>query len=450
MSLAREYYPGVTIENGKIYGKDSDVYRLLSSYLNISDDSKFRFSFQAKWSSKTIETTYIFINEGKITQNLPSFDIQKIISNTTSTFDGANGNTIDLLTTERIEANERSTDAVISRQLLYATKPLNTISAPSNYTIDKQYHYGKNAVTYGNENLPLLRTYFKEDWYLDELKLHNIDPASLGISLGASGTTSSTTTATALKASDFLATLDPAAIAGIASAKELFSANQIAIAASSWSGSLTINLVAVASNVGDILTGKQVDTNSGISTGSILVGGLGNDQLWGKAGWDIIDGGAGNDLIRGGNGRDILTGGAGSDEVHGDFGWNTYKSEIDGFSDLIALKSDQYLVNWIYGKAGNNSDGSKCDIIEGLDAIDKIRIIGVDTSDITFAANVTAKGLTGIGIYGKGALEALYTGGNLTLAQIQGMTSGDASAAAMANSISSYGWTQNPGTFVAS
>jgi hypothetical protein len=96
-------------------------------------------------------------------------------------------------------------------------------------------------------------------------------------------------------------------------------------------------------------------------------------------------------------------------------------------------------VNWIYGKAGNNSDGSKCDIIEGLDAIDKIRIIGVDTSDITFAANVTAKGLTGIGIYGKGALEALYTGGNLTLAQIQGMTSGDASAAAMANQVSSYG-----------
>jgi Ca2+-binding RTX toxin-like protein len=267
---------------------------------------------------------------------------------------------------------------------------------------------------------------------------------------GSSQVSTNPANSTTLKAIDFLATLDPAAVAGVASAKELFSANQIAIAASSWSGSLTINLVAVASNVGEILTGKQVDTNNGISTGSILVGGLGNDQLWGKAGWDIIDGGAGNDLIRGGNGRDILTGGAGSDEVHGDFGWNTYKSEIDGSSDLIALKSDQYLVNWIYGKAGNNSDGSKCDIIEGLDAIDKIRIIGVDTSDITFAANVTAKGLTGIGIYGKGALEALYTGGNLTLAQIQGMTSGDASAAAMANSISSYGWTQNPGTFVAS
>ena len=170
-----------------------------------------------------------------------------------------------------------------------------------------------------------------------------------------------------------------------------------------------------------------------------MQGGNGNDQLWGKAGWDILDGSAGNDLIRAGNGRDILIGGLGADELHGDFGWNTYKSEQDGFSDLIAIKSDQYLVNWIYGKAGNNSDGAKCDIIEGLDAIDKIKIIGVDNRDITFAANVTAKGLTGIGIYGNGALEALYTGGDLTINQITQMTSGDASAAAMANQVNSYG-----------
>ena len=74
-----------------------------------------------------------------------------------------------------------------------------------------------------------------------------------------------------------------------------------------------------------------------------------------------------------------------------------------------------------------------------MDPIDKIRIIGVDTSEITFAANVITKGVTGIGIYGKGILEALYTGGDLTVAQITQMTSGDASAAAMSNSVNSYG-----------
>ena len=96
-------------------------------------------------------------------------------------------------------------------------------------------------------------------------------------------------------------------------------------------------------------------------------------------------------------------------------------------------------MNWLYGKAGNNPNGEKADIIEGLDSIDKIKIIGVDTRDISFAANVVAHGVTGIDIYGKGALEALYTGGDLTLAQITQMTSGDASAAAMSNSVNAYG-----------
>ena len=213
----------------------------------------------------------------------------------------------------------------------------------------------------------------------------------------------------------------------------------LTINASSWTGSIKINLATKASNNGDVLEAKQVDFTSSETFGSLIQGGNGNDTISGKGGWDVIDGGAGSDLIHAGNGRDIITGGVGADELHGDFGWNTYKSEKDGSSDLIAVKSDQYLVNWLYGKAGNNSTGEKSDVIEGLDAIDKIRIIGVDTSEITFAANVSAKGVTGIGIYGKGALEALYIGGDLTLAQIQSMTSGDASAAAMSNSVNSYG-----------
>ena len=73
------------------------------------------------------------------------------------------------------------------------------------------------------------------------------------------------------------------------------------------------------------------------------------------------------------------------------------------------------------------------------ECIDKIKLIGIDTREITFAANVSAKGVTGIGIYGKGILEALYTGGDLTVAQITQMTSGDASAAAMSNSVNAYG-----------
>ena len=210
------------------------------------------------------------------------------------------------------------------------------------------------------------------------------------------------------------------------------------IATTTWNDLIQVNRVGKTSDPGGALVARQVDQNNP-KVGSVLSGGTGNDDIRGKAGWDFLSGGAGNDLIRAGNGRDIITGGPGADELHGDFGWNTYKSEKDGASDLIAIKSDHYLVNWLYGQASNNPNGEKADIIEGLDSIDKIKIIGVDTRDITFAANVSAKGVTGIGIYGKGALEALYTGGDLTVAQITQMTSGDASAAAMSNSIDSYG-----------
>jgi len=211
------------------------------------------------------------------------------------------------------------------------------------------------------------------------------------------------------------------------------------VVATTWADKVQINRVAKATDAGGKIEAKQINLGSGEVAGSVISGGNGNDDIKGFAGWDFLDGGMGDDLIHGGNGRDIISGGAGRDELHGDFGWNTYRSEIDGVSDLIAIKSDQFLVNWLYGKAGNSPNGEKSDIIEGLDAIDKIRIIGVDTSEITFAANVIAKGVTGIGIYGKGILEALYTGGDLTFAQIAQMTSGDASAAAMSNSVNSYG-----------
>jgi subtilisin family serine protease len=197
--------------------------------------------------------------------------------------------------------------------------------------------------------------------------------------------------------------------------------------------------IANSSEIHTVFGGGAGDKLTAARQGSSLYGGWGDDQLFGSMGSDFLSGGKGNDLIHGGIGADVITGGAGRDELHGDFGWNTYRSEKDGVSDLIAIKSDQFLVNWLYGQAGNSPNGEKSDIIEGLDLIDKIRIIGIDTSEISFAADVATKGVTGIGIYGKGILEALYTGGDLTLAQIQSMTSGDASAAAMSNSVNAYG-----------
>ena len=105
--------------------------------------------------------------------------------------------------------------------------------------------------------------------------------------------------------------------------------------------------------------------------------------------------------------------------------------------------------NHWFGKAGNSSNGGKCDIIEGLDTFDQIKIIGASDDQLTFREQVDHRGVFGIGIYADGALEALYTGGNLSDGQIKQMTSGDASELAMNNQMWSY-WGNNtpPGRLV--
>lgn len=177
-------------------------------------------------------------------------------------------------------------------------------------------------------------------------------------------------------------------------------------------------------NNGGKLKVDQVVWEKGKKSGAVVNGSDHNDRIYAKRGWDRVVGGKGNDFIRAGNGRDVITGGQGADELHGDFGWNTYTSEKDGFKDLIVIKSDQNLVNWLLKKAGNNPTGRKADIIEGLDAKDSIRILGATTSSLNFK-NASAHGVQGIGIFAGNALEALYAGGDLSLTQVKAMTSGD-------------------------
>ena len=218
----------------------------------------------------------------------------------------------------------------------------------------------------------------------------------------------------------------------ISSQSEDVSGSQLDITTDTWSKSIDITRVIRSGTSGGLVQAKQspaaTDSSADPWVGSVIEGGSAADTIRGLAGMDVLDGNAGDDLIHGGNGRDIIDGGAGADELHGDFGWNTFRSQKDGASDLIAIKSDQYLANWMIGNtAGNSPNGEKVDIIEGLDDIDEIKIIGVFTSELTFAPG-NGKGVVGIGIYAKGTLEALYTGGDLSTEQIQAMTTGDPTA----------------------
>ena len=227
--------------------------------------------------------------------------------------------------------------------------------------------------------------------------------------------------------------------------EDLAAGTALAIEAPGWSAVIAINRVARASAAGADLQAQQLAYTSGSLpssqsveiAGSILEGSDQGETLRGLAGWDILDAKGGDDLVHGGNGRDIIMGGTGADELHGDFGWNTYTDQRDGSDDLIAIKSDQFLVNWWYGTDGNSPNGEKADIIEGLDATDEIRILGVSTDELSFM-DATAHGVQGIGIYADGALEAVYTGGNLSTEQLQSMTTGDNSEAVMNNQLWSY------------
>ncbi len=164
------------------------------------------------------------------------------------------------------------------------------------------------------------------------------------------------------------------------------------------------------------------------STHDFLVAYDGNDFLRGKLGKDKLFGGAGNDVLKAGNGRDVLTGGEGSDSLYGGFGLNTFAESLDGEIDSLYIKSDQWANNWFYDKAGNSPNGEKADKIEILDAIDKIYIQGVETGTLSFQ-NVShssnlGETLDGIGIFASGYLEAVYVGGNLSIAQLNSMTQG--------------------------
>lgn len=70
------------------------------------------------------------------------------------------------------------------------------------------------------------------------------------------------------------------------------------------------------------------------SDDDILLGGDGNDSLFGEGGNDILDGGADDDTLFGGSGDDILIGGTGADKLYGNEGDDVFQ-----FSSLSEIPS---------------------------------------------------------------------------------------------------------------
>ncbi len=111
---------------------------------------------------------------------------------------------------------------------------------------------------------------------------------------------------------------------------------------------------APASSDNDVILGGQGDDQLfGMRGDDLIKGGAGDDRIWGNSGDDDLRGGAGDDEIYGGSGNDILRGGAGNDYLEGN----------SGDDDLRGGEGDDE----IWGNSGNDviRDGAGNDKVYG-------------------------------------------------------------------------------------
>ena len=150
-----------------------------------------------------------------------------------------------------------------------------------------------------------------------------------------------------------------------------------------------------------VYTDNSVNYNyTSITTNRTFNGSSSSDRLTGTSSNDLLAGGGGKDVLIGAAGDDTLEGDGGNDKMYGGTGLNTF----DGGGG----KDRMYLV----------SDGT-ADIIRELNRGDKIYIQGATRGGFSVGS---VDG--GLGIFNKGALEAVYTGQNTNESQLLSMLRG--------------------------
>ncbi len=173
----------------------------------------------------------------------------------------------------------------------------------------------------------------------------------------------------------------------------------------------------------DIITGTNYNDNFMSHSGADQIyGGGGDDEIHGASGSDIVDGGIGNDNLRGGNGHDEIRGGTGLDFLWGGLGSNVLSAGID------SVKDDLYVpVDSVVNPAGNPG-GANRDFLTEVTSVDRIYMHGIDDAALTYAAGVLdprGSGLSGVGIYANGILEAIvHDSSGLSASQVNDITTG--------------------------
>jgi Ca2+-binding RTX toxin-like protein len=136
-------------------------------------------------------------------------------------------------------------------------------------------------------------------------------------------------------------------------------------------------------------------TTTSITTNRTFNGTSARDSLTGTASNDLLAGGRGNDVLTGQDGGDTLQGDVGNDTLYGGAGLNTF--------DGGAGKDKMYV-----------ADDGTADIIRELNRGDRIYIQGATRGGFSIGS---VDG--GLGIFNKGALEAVYTGDAMNQSQLQ-------------------------------
>ena len=135
---------------------------------------------------------------------------------------------------------------------------------------------------------------------------------------------------------------------------------------------------------------------------------------------DVLTGTTADDRLSGDRGNDTLIGGNGADELWGGAGSNAFQSGADGSADWLLISRD--------GSRNRTKAAKTVDLIESLGQEDHLGILGAKTSQLSFRAtsltSPTYGAISGTGIYAQGRLEAIYTGADLDVAQLQGLTEG--------------------------
>nr|WP_263287941.1 Ig-like domain-containing protein [Pseudomonas sp. BF-R-24] len=107
-----------------------------------------------------------------------------------------------------------------------------------------------------------------------------------------------------------------------------------------------------------------------------LLGGAGNDILFGSGGSDTLDGGKGNDILLGGTGNDTLMGGQGTDILIGGSGgdtfvWKAGDTGNDVIKDFKASEGDRIdLRDLLQGETGSTIDNFlKISTVDGVSSL---------------------------------------------------------------------------------